>query len=110
EHIDETGEAVLALGHIDDKPMISLVNRPTSPGAIGIDFGAFNRDPATRDFVLHLYPHAKRVVVDSSHQIQSSNPEAVVAAIREIVALAAGEHIQDKAGARSAATNATASQ
>lgn len=84
EHIHDTGDAVLALGSIDDKPMTILVNRPTSPGAIAVDFGAFNLDPATRDFVRQLYPKAKRIVADSDHQMQASNPELVVAAIRAI--------------------------
>jgi pimeloyl-ACP methyl ester carboxylesterase len=86
ESIHDTGEAVLALGSIEDKPMISLINQPRSPGAIAVDFGAINLDPATRDFVRKLYPKAKRVVADSSHQMQASNPELVVSAIREIMA------------------------
>jgi pimeloyl-ACP methyl ester carboxylesterase len=88
EKIDETGEAVLALAPVDDKPMIRLVNVPTSATAIPVDFGAFRTDAQTRDFVRRLYPKAKTVVVDSSHQMPLATPEAVVEAIREVIAAA----------------------
>ncbi|QNB01165.1 alpha/beta fold hydrolase [Massilia sp. Se16.2.3] len=84
--IHHTGEAVLALPAIDDKPIIRLVNQPTSATAIAVDFGAFNFDPQTRALVRGLYPKAKTIVADSSHQMQSTSPELVAGAIREVLA------------------------
>lgn len=84
--IHETGEAVLALPDIDGKPIIRLVNRPKSATAIPVDFGAFNADADTRAFVRQLYPKAKTVVADSSHQMQLTHPELVASAIREVLA------------------------
>jgi pimeloyl-ACP methyl ester carboxylesterase len=84
--IYETGEMVAALPGIDHMPIIKLVNVPKSATAIPVDFGAFNRDPATVAFVRGLYPNAKKVIVDSDHQIQSANPEVVAKAIADIIA------------------------
>jgi len=56
ETIDETGEMVLGLSGIDDKPIVRPVNQPTSSTAIAVDFGAFRMDDATRDAVRALYP------------------------------------------------------
>lgn len=84
--IHATGEAVLAYPGIDDKPIIRLVNRPKSATAIPVDFGAFNVDAQTRTFVRQLYPNAKTVVADSSHQMQLTHPELVAGAIREVLA------------------------
>ena len=80
-----TGEQVLALPGIDNKPMIRLINVPKSATAIPVDFGAINRDPQNVAFVRALYPNAKKVIVDSDHQMQSANPEAVVKAINEMI-------------------------
>ena len=84
--IHATGEAILALPRIDDKPIIRLVNQPTSPTAIAVDFGAFNYDPQTRALVRDLYPKAKTIVADSSHQMQLTSPGLVAGAIREVLA------------------------
>jgi pimeloyl-ACP methyl ester carboxylesterase len=89
EKIDETGDMVLALNSIDDKPIVRLVNQPTSSTAIGVDFGAFRMDEATRGQVRALYPKAKTVVADSSHQMALTSPEVVTAAIRQVLAAAA---------------------
>lgn len=89
DRIHETGDMVAALPRIDDKPIIRLVNRPLSATAIPVDFGAFNVDEGTRSFVRGLYPKAKTVVADASHQMQVTHPEIVVAAIREILAMPA---------------------
>jgi pimeloyl-ACP methyl ester carboxylesterase len=89
DSIHATGEMVLALPGIDNKPMIKLINIPKSATAIPVDFGAFNRDPRTVALVRGLYPNAKKVVVDSDHQMQSANPEAIVKAINELIALPA---------------------
>lgn len=86
EQIDETGEMVLSLPDIDDKPIVRLVNQPTSSTAVAVDFGAFRMDNATRDAVRAMYPKAKTVVVDSSHQMALTSPEIVAAAIREMLA------------------------
>lgn len=86
ERIDETGEAVLALDGIDDKPMIRLVNVPQGATAIPVDFGAFRMDADTRAFVKGLYPKSKRVVADASHQMQLDAPALVAEAIREVLA------------------------
>ena len=86
DRIHETGEMVAALPRIDDKPIIRLINKPVSSTAIAVDFGAFNFDDDTRTFVRGLYPKAKTVVADASHQMQVTHPEIVAAAIREILA------------------------
>ncbi|MDN4057565.1 alpha/beta fold hydrolase [Massilia sp. YIM B02769] len=86
DSIWETGEMVAALPRIDDKPIIRLVNKPLSSTAIAVDFGAFNFDDETRAFVRGMYPKAKTVVADASHQMQVTHPDIVAAAIREILA------------------------
>jgi len=86
EKIDETGEMVSALSSIDDKPIVRLVNQPTSSTAIPVDFGAFRMDRETRERVRALYPKAKTVVLDSSHQMTLTSPDVVVGAIREVLA------------------------
>lgn len=90
DHIYATGEQVLALPAIDSMPMIRLINAPTAATAIPVDFGAFNRDPGNMALVRGLYPNAKKVIVDSDHQVQSANPEAVVKAIRELISAPMG--------------------
>ena len=85
DSIWQTGEMVAALPRIDDKPIIRLVNKPVSATAIAVDFGAFNFDNETRTFVNGLYPKAKTVVADASHQMQVTHPEIVAAAIRQIL-------------------------
>lgn len=85
EAIDATGEAVLALGGIDDKPIVRLVNVPRGATAIPVDFGAFRMDAGTREFVRGLYSNARTVVVDGSHQMQLTHPDVVVNAVREVL-------------------------
>ena len=84
DHIYNTGERILELPDIDDKPMVQLINVPTSPGAIALDFGVVNNDPKTIALVKKLYPNAKKVIVDSSHAMQIANPEVVIAAVRDM--------------------------
>jgi len=86
DRIYATGELVAALPRIDDKPIIRLVNQPVSSTAIAVDFGAFNVDADTRAFVKNLYPNARTVVADASHQMQVTHPEIVATAIRDILA------------------------
>lgn len=83
--IYETGEQVLALPGLDNKPVIMLINAPKSATAIPVDFGAINRDPKNVAFVRTLYPNAKKVILDSDHQMHSESPEAVIKAITEMV-------------------------
>ena len=83
--IYDTGEKVLGLPGIDSKPMIKLINVPKSVTAVPVDFGAINRDPATVALVRGLYPNAKKVIVDSDHQMHSANPETVAKAIVEMI-------------------------
>lgn len=83
--IYDTGEKVLGLPGIDHMPMIRLVNVPESATAVPVDFGAFNRDPATVALVRGLYPNAKKVIVDSDHQMHYATPEVVSKAIAEIL-------------------------
>jgi pimeloyl-ACP methyl ester carboxylesterase len=90
EKIDETGEMVLGSGSIDDKPILRLVNRPVSSTAIAVDFGAFRMDELTRKQVRALYPKARTIVADSSHQMALTSPEVVTAAVRQVLADTAG--------------------
>lgn len=85
EQIDATGAMVLELPAAVGLPVVRLVNQPVSKTAVGVDFGAFRLDRATRDSVEALYPAAHKVVVDSSHQMALTSPEVVVDAIREIL-------------------------
>lgn len=87
DQIHATGEAVLALPAFDDSRIVQLFNVPTSKTAVAVDFGVVDTDPATQAFVRQLYPRARKHIVDSDHQIQVDKPEAVVAAIREAMAL-----------------------
>jgi pimeloyl-ACP methyl ester carboxylesterase len=83
--IHETGEQVMAAGSIDDKPIIKLINRPKGATAIPVDFGVINTDQQTASFVQGLYPNAKKIIVDSDHQMQTANPREVAAAINEMI-------------------------
>lgn len=86
EKIDETGEMILRLPGIDDTPIVRLVNQPKSSTAIAVDFGAFRMDQETRHKVRALYPKARTVVVDSSHQMAMTSPDLVAEAIRQVLA------------------------
>ncbi|KQQ32989.1 alpha/beta hydrolase [Duganella sp. Leaf126] len=86
EQIDATGEMVLRLPSIDDKPVVKLVNQPTSNTAIAVDFGAFRMDDATRAATRALYPNARRIVADSSHQMALTSPDIVAGAIAQLLA------------------------
>ena len=86
DQIHATGDAVLALPAADAIPMIRLFNVPHSAGAVAVDFGVTDDDPAVRKRVEALYPNARKVIVDSDHRIQEANPELVVRAIEDVVA------------------------
>jgi pimeloyl-ACP methyl ester carboxylesterase len=89
EKMDETGEAVLALPAIDDKPIVRLVNQPKAkPGEmppIALDLGVFRHDRATFEMIRDLYPRARTEFVDSDHQMPLFTPEVVIKAIHEVV-------------------------
>ena len=99
DSIYETGEQVLALPGIDHMPMVRLINVPKASTAIPVDFGAFNREPGNVAFVRALYPNAKSIMVDSDHQMQSANPEAVVKAIRQVIERIHSAQAQARTGA-----------
>lgn len=90
EQIDATGDAVLALADIDAMPIVRLVNRPKPhPGEvppIAVDFGVTRADRETRELVRKLYPTARTMTVDSSHQMAMSSPDVVIDAIRAVMA------------------------
>ena len=92
EKMDETGEAVLALAGIDDKPIVRLINQPKAkPGEIppiALDLGVFRNDKATFELIRDLYPKARTEFVDSDHQMPLFSPEVVVKAIHEVVEMA----------------------
>ena len=92
EKMDETGEAVLALAGIDDKPIVRLFNQPKAkPGEmppIALDLGVFRNDRATFEMIRDLYPRARTEFVDSDHQMPLFTPEAVLKAIHEVVEMA----------------------
>jgi pimeloyl-ACP methyl ester carboxylesterase len=89
DKMDETGEAVLALPGIDDKPIVRLINQPIAkPGElppIPLDLGVFRNDRATFEMIRDLYPKARTEFVDSDHQMPLFTPEVVVKAIHEVV-------------------------
>lgn len=75
--VSATGEAVSGLPPLTGKPVI-LLNALNTEG---------EPDDAheKRKDMLRLYPGAKQIWVDSGHNIQIERPEAVVAAIREVL-------------------------
>ena len=83
--IHATGDEVLALPAHDEIPMIRLFNVPHSAGAVAVDFGTVDDDPAVRTRVEALYPRARKVIVDSDHRIQEANPEVAVKAIDDVL-------------------------
>lgn len=88
DEIHASGDRVLALPPADAIPMIRLFNVPHSAGAVAVDFGVTDDDPAVRTRVEALYPNARKVIVDSDHRIQEANPELVVRAIEDVVGMA----------------------
>lgn len=82
----KTGEQVLALAPINDKPIVQLFNRPTDPTAIPVSFGVDNSDPRTIALVRGLYPNATKIILDSDHQMQKQSPAEVAEAIKNVIA------------------------
>ena len=77
--INTTGDQVLALPTVSDKPVIVLsALQPTEESsALADDSNAKRRD------LVRLYPGAKQIWVDSGHAIPLEKPDAVVSAIRD---------------------------
>jgi len=98
DQIHATGEAVLALPPTDSIPMVRLFNVPHSAGAIAVDFGVTDDDPAIRQRVEALYPNARKVIVDSDHRIQEANPAFVVRAIEDVVAAGHAHEVAQRQG------------
>ena len=98
DSIHATGDAVLALPAQDAIPMIRLFNIPKSATAVAVDFGTVDNDPAVRTRVEALYPHARKLIVDSDHRIQEANPEVVVKAIEEVQQMAAAAPQREASG------------
>lgn len=93
--LDVTGEAVLALPTVTGKPVVILsandwLNEKTEelPDAI----------ENHNDFV-RLYPGCTHLWVESGHDIPHDNPEAVIAAIRDVLArVSPFTHLRTKGG------------
>lgn len=82
--IHATGQQVLALPWPAQIPVERLINVPRSAGAVAVDLGVINDDEATIARVRAMYPAARTTVLDSDHQIQKANPEAVVQAVLNV--------------------------
>lgn len=80
-----SGAMIDSLPSIDNKPIVRMFNAPKGEGNVAVDFGVFNQDIQTLEKVEQLYPHAKNVVADSSHQMQDSSPELVIQAIKDVM-------------------------
>lgn len=82
--IPATGAAMLALPSLGGKPVIVL----SASGPMN-ETSALARDAnAKRVDIARLHPGARQVWVDSGHGIPLEKPEAVIAAIREVLAAA----------------------
>lgn len=77
--INATGDEVMALPTVSNKPVIVLsALQPTEESStLADDANAKRRD------LVRLYPGAKQIWVDSGHAIPLEKPDAVVSAIRE---------------------------
>lgn len=79
--IDSTGEAVLSLPAISGKPVIVLSATKYKDDQSENDVDAHEK----RADIARLYPGSKQVWVDCGHGIPLDKPEAVIAAIREVL-------------------------
>ena len=82
-----SGLMIDALPAMDDKPVVRMFNEPKGAQgkAIAVDFGMFNRDEAAMSKVRSMYPRAKIVLADSSHQMQETSPDLIVQAIQDVM-------------------------
>lgn len=78
-----------ALPAIDHMPIVRMFNEPKSKiesgDAKAVDMGMFNQDEHMVAKIRAMYPSAKILVADSSHQMQETSPELVVQAIRDLM-------------------------
>lgn len=81
EGIDVTGEAVLALPTLTNKPVIIL----SAAEPMGETSDLAKDANAKRKDLARLYPGATQVWVDSGHGIPLEKPEAVIEAIRSVM-------------------------
>lgn len=81
EALAATGAAMLALPPLIGKPVVVLsAQQPMS------ETSELARDAnAKRSDIVHLHPGAKQVWVDSGHAIPLEKPDAVIAAIHEVL-------------------------
>lgn len=79
--INATGEEVLRLPAFTDKPVIvlSALKPMSKKSALADDANAKRKD------IARLYPGSRQEWVDSGHGIPLDKPEAVIAAIREVL-------------------------
>ncbi len=84
-----SSEMIDSLPAIDHMPIVRLFNQPKSKiedgSAKEIDLGMLNRDEKVITKIRNLYPRAKIVVADSSHQMQETSPELVIQAIDDVI-------------------------
>jgi pimeloyl-ACP methyl ester carboxylesterase len=84
-----SGAIIDSLPTIDHMPIVRLFNYPKraieNGNANYVDIGMVNRDENLIEKIKAMYPRAKTVVADSSHQMQETSPELVVQAILEVM-------------------------
>ncbi len=84
-----SGAIIDSLPAIDHMPIVRLFNYPKTAIENGnanyVDMGMVNRDEKLIEKIKAMYPRAKTVVADSSHQMQETSPELVVQAILEVM-------------------------
>ena len=84
-----SGAIIDSLPAIDHMPIVRLFNYPKraieNGNANYVDMGMVNRDEKLIEKIKAMYPRAKTVVADSSHQMQETSPELVVQAILEVM-------------------------
>jgi hypothetical protein len=81
DQIQNTGNQILALPWRGEIPVVRLnttINYLSDPDV-------FNSGPKLKAAIDGLYPNADTVVVNSSHRIQVTTPDAVVSAIRRVL-------------------------
>ena len=84
-----SGLVIDSLPGIDHMPIVRLFNYPKSKiedgTAKSVDMGMVNSDEKLIEKIKAMYPRAKTLVVDSSHQMQETSPELVVQAILDVM-------------------------
>ncbi|WP_049630673.1 alpha/beta fold hydrolase [Cellvibrio sp. pealriver] len=84
-----SGATIDSLPAIDHMPIVRLFNYPKRAiedgTAVSVDMGMVNKDETLIEKIKAMYPRAKTVVADSSHQMQETSPELVVQAIQDVM-------------------------